>query len=162
VSSLSIACYFPWSRIKVASQSVDEKAELSQINIVPDLRYKPLCHKCDCDKGKIHKWHHRAVRDLNFAKAKVFLNVRYRSLSCPRCGGTGVEKLEFVEPRKRITKRLANYIRDLCRKLPVSQVAEHLDLDWKTVKNIDKTFLEKEYGETDYAGLCKFLLRFTR
>jgi len=34
--------------------------------------------------------------------------------------------------------------------MTVKEVADHLNLDWKTVKNIDKHFLEKEFGETEY------------
>jgi len=37
--------------------------------------------------------------------------------------------------------------------LTVAEVADHLELDWKTVKNIDKAFLEVDYGQTDYDGL---------
>ena len=37
--------------------------------------------------------------------------------------------------------------------LTVAEVADHLGLNWKTVKNIDQAFLEAEYGETDYEGL---------
>jgi transposase len=41
----------------------------------------------------------------------------------------------------------------LCKILTVQDVAKHLGLDWKTVKDIDKTFLEEEYVETDYRNL---------
>jgi transposase len=37
--------------------------------------------------------------------------------------------------------------------MTVKDVARHVNLDWKTVKNIDKAFLEEEFGETDYRGL---------
>jgi transposase len=37
--------------------------------------------------------------------------------------------------------------------MTVSDVARHLSLDWKTVKNIDKQFLEENYGQTDYGSL---------
>jgi transposase len=37
--------------------------------------------------------------------------------------------------------------------MTVSDVARHYGLDWKTVKNIDKAFLEDQYGQTDYEGL---------
>jgi transposase len=37
--------------------------------------------------------------------------------------------------------------------MTVKEVAKHLGLDWKTVKNIDKLFLEKQYGQPDYDGL---------
>jgi hypothetical protein len=41
----------------------------------------------------------------------------------------------------RVTRRLAQYIADLCRVMTVKEVANHLDLDWKTVKAIDKQAL---------------------
>ncbi|MDY6832619.1 MAG: transposase family protein, partial [Thermodesulfobacteriota bacterium] len=37
--------------------------------------------------------------------------------------------------------------------LTVSEVAAHLKLNWKTVKNIDKYFLEKSFGTTEYGDL---------
>jgi len=37
--------------------------------------------------------------------------------------------------------------------MTVSDVARHLGLDWKTVKNIDKLYLERDYGQPDYQGL---------
>jgi len=61
--------------------------------------------------------------------------------------------MAFFEPYMRITNRLARYIYELCKVLTVQDVAKHLDLDWKTVKDIDKTFLEEEYGQTNYEEL---------
>jgi hypothetical protein len=37
--------------------------------------------------------------------------------------------------------------------MTVTEVARHLALDWKTVKAIDKYFLEQEYGQPDFDGL---------
>ena len=69
------------------------------------------------------------------------------------CGRIFVEDLAFFEPYQRVTRRLARFIHDLCKVLTVKDVARHCNLDWKTVKDIDKTFLEEEYGETDYGDL---------
>jgi len=48
---------------------------------------------------------------------------------------------------------LARSIHDLCKVLTIQDVARHFGLDWKTVKNIDKAFLEEEFGQTDYTDL---------
>jgi len=69
------------------------------------------------------------------------------------CGRILVEDLAFFEPYQRVSKRLARFVHDLCKVLTVQDVARHCNLDWKTVKNIDKTFLEGEFGETDYGDL---------
>jgi len=37
--------------------------------------------------------------------------------------------------------------------MTITQVSEHTGLDWKTVKNIDKHYLEQDYGQPDLAGL---------
>jgi len=37
--------------------------------------------------------------------------------------------------------------------MTVTEVARHLGLDWKTVKNIDKYYLEHDYGQPDLKGL---------
>jgi transposase len=36
--------------------------------------------------------------------------------------------------------------------MPIDQAAKHFNLDWKTVKEIDKTFSEEKFGETDYTN----------
>jgi hypothetical protein len=70
---------------------------------------------------------------------------------CHECGNIKVEKLGITDPGDpHVTNRMARYIYELCKLMPVEQVADHLNLDWKTVKNIDKNSLE-EFGETDYS-----------
>jgi transposase len=61
--------------------------------------------------------------------------------------------MELFHPYLRVTRRLANYVYQLCRMLTVSDVARHLGLNWKTVKDIDKYYLEREYGQPDLNGL---------
>ena len=85
--------------------------------------------------------------------AKLSVECSYRKVFCMKCGGIIVEDMEFFEPYRRVTKRLAKFIHDLCKLLTVQDVARHLNLDWKTVKDIDKAFLEEEFGETDYTDL---------
>ncbi|WP_043807256.1 ISL3 family transposase [Desulfatibacillum aliphaticivorans] len=85
--------------------------------------------------------------------ATVWINCEYRKVYCSCCQGARVEDLFFFSPYQRVTKRLARYIHDLCKVLTVSEVARHLDLDWKTVKDNDKVFQEDEFGATDYNGL---------
>jgi len=37
--------------------------------------------------------------------------------------------------------------------MTISEVSQHLGIDWKTVKNIDKFYLERSYGKPDLKGL---------
>jgi transposase len=152
MSTMSIASYFPFTRVKVVAQNVHSEGAL--IRVRPDLRWHPLCHECQGPAGGIHSGgYRRMIRDLNFADRRVWLQVDYRKIWCPRCGKARVEHLNFCDSPQRLTHRLRRYIYDLCKLLPVTDVAEHLDLDPKTVTAIDKEFLREEFGKTDYQGL---------
>jgi len=153
MSTLSIAAYFPYGRVKVSCQSVAPECDVAFIDISPDLRFTPRCHQCGSPAPRVHSSHTRAVRDLDFASAHVWLRYSYRKVLCPGCEQVVVEDLELVEPWQRVTRRLACFVHQLCKVLTVADVARHLELDWKTVRAIDKAFLEEEYGQTDYEGL---------
>jgi transposase len=155
MSSLSIAPYFAFARAKVVSQNVHLDCQLggTLIRVQPDRRFRPRCHECGTP-GHVHSLGlHRVIRDLNLGPAETFLHVEYRRVWCPSCGKAKVEQLSFADPSQRITHRLARYIYGLCKLMTVQDVARHLDLDPKTVKAVDKHFLQQDFGGTDYDGL---------
>jgi transposase len=153
MSTFSIAPFFPFRRVRIAGQSVAAQADLAVIDVVPDGRFRPVCHACGQAAGTTHQQEVRAVRDLNLASARVSLRCTYRKVWCQHCGRITVEDLELFDPYKRVTRRLARAIHELCKSMTVSDVARHYGLDWKTIKDIDKAFLEDKYGQTDYEGL---------
>jgi len=83
----------------------------------------------------------------------VWITCRYRKLFCTHCRHISIEDLDLFHPYLRVTHRLALYIHQLCQFMTVSDVAKHVKLDWKTVKNIDKNHLEAKYGLPDYNNL---------
>ena len=149
----TIAPYFPFRRIKIMSQSVTAEAEAAHLLMQPDKRFVPVCHGCGLPAAAVHSWTRRRVRDLNFATAQVWLECRYRKIFCSRCRGIHIEDLELFHPHMRVTVRMARYIYELCQYMTVSEVARHLGLDWKTVKDIDKYYLERDFGQPDLNGL---------
>lgn len=56
-----------------------------------------------------------------------------------------VEEIPFIDPYRRVTKRFARYILDLCQYMNIKEVAEHCAIDWKTVKEIHKRYLKDKY-----------------
>jgi len=153
MSNVSITQYFYPGQVKIMEQSFSPDSHRVVISMRPNLRFTPRCSECGSKTLAPHDTTKRLVRDLNLAATVVWLNLFYRKVYCPICKKVRVERQEFVEPYARVTKRLARYIHDLCKTMTVKEVAEHVGLDWKTVKNIDKVFLEEEFGETDYTGL---------
>jgi len=145
MSQIQLKSFFDFCRVKVTKQSFDQEKHLVTMTINPDERYDPVCHHCQQRVEKIHFYHERMVRDLNCFDSQTTLTVRYRTVRCPRCGNR-VEELDFVDPGKRITKRLAQYILFLCTVMTIKEIANHLHLDWKTVKAIHKEYLKTKFS----------------
>jgi transposase len=145
--------------VKVAHQSVSQESRSALVWLEPDERYRPLCHACGQPARTVHSHTRKFVRDLPFGDSSMMLQVEHRKVWCDHCGGVRVEKLEFVDAGQRITHRLGAYAVQLCRRgLSVTAVADHLDLDPKTVKTLDHAALEVEFGKTDYAGLRRLAI----
>jgi len=153
MSELSIASYFPFRRIKIIKQTVNHTADRALIDVAPDKRFHPVCHMCGQKVSSVHSWTQRSIRDLNLASAQVWLRCAYRKLFCSHCQRISIEELDLFHPYLRVTRRLAAYIHQLCKMMTVTEVAQHLQLDWKTVKEIDKQYLEARYGQPNYDGL---------
>jgi transposase len=159
VSTLSIAHYFPWRRVKVVSQNVNLEPPSALIRIEPDHRFGAICHDCGGPARTVHSHGRKLVRDLPFGGHEMTLQIEYRKIWCDTCGGVRVEQLEFVDTSQRITNRLAAYAAALCQLgMSVQAVARHLDLDPKTVKALDKAALEVAFGETCYEGLQRLAI----
>jgi len=149
----TIAPYFPFRRIKIIDQTVTPEATGAHIQAEPDKRFQPICQGCGQRASGTHSWTQRKIRDLSFATARTWITCRYRKVFCAHCQGIHIEDLELFHPYLRVTIRLARYIYQLCSYMTVSEVSLHLGIDWKTVKNIDKLYLEHDYGNPDLRGL---------
>ena len=153
MSVLSIAAYFPFRRIKIANQTVSPEAAETHIQAQPDKRFQPVCHECGRRACGVHSWTQRKIRDLNLSSARTWITCQYRKVLCAHCHGIHIEDLELFHPYLRVSTRMARYIYQLCRFMTVSEVAFHLGLDWKTVKAVDKFYLEHDYGQPELTGL---------
>lgn len=148
MSKIQIKAFFKFCRVKIVEQVADVLNKVVTIKMKPDERYYPVCHRCKKSVHEIHAYHERIVRDLNIFNAKTFLFVIYRTVKCQLCGDV-VEDLGIMAPCKRITRRLATYILELCQYMTITEVAKHLGLDWKTVKEIHKQYLREKFSHED-------------
>jgi hypothetical protein len=80
MSELSISPYFPFRRIKIVKQAVNNTASSAVINAVPDKRFHPVCHLCGQKVSSVHSWTERSIRDLNLANTQVWIRCEYRKL----------------------------------------------------------------------------------
>lgn len=130
-----------WYKLKKISYS-KESVEVS-IDLERDRRHKHLCSVCK-KKAFPERRKKRTIKDLVFHGWKTTVVVEYFEVKCEQCG-IRVEHIPLVRPYARASRRLEEAVAWLCQHLPVSVVALYFSLNWKTVKNIDKAYLEHRF-----------------
>ena len=113
---------------------------------------RALCSGCGREVAGFHDAEWRAVRDLPLFEYAVELEVPRLRVACPRCGPK-LEWLGWLEPYARVTRRLAESVVRLCALMSLRHVSGYFDLDWKTVKALDKRALAARLGPVDLAGV---------
>ena len=94
----------------------------------------------------------RRVRDLSCGDTRVYLDIEVRRVRCRRCGKVRREKLDFLADNPLYTKRFAWFVGRRCRQSTVQDVAKELNLDWHTVKELDKQYMRIQLARAGTPG----------
>jgi transposase len=94
----------------------------------------------------------RRVRDLSCGDARVFLELEIRRLACRGCGKVKREQLAFLADNPFYTKRFAHYVGRRCRTATIKDLAEELNLDWDTVKTLEKQYMRAPLAKAGTPG----------
>ena len=86
----------------------------------------------------------RFVRDLSCGAKRVYLRVSIRRVFCPVCQTVKRESLEWIAANSRYTKRFVRAVGRRCREATIKDVAEDFFLDWHTVKELDKEYMQDQ------------------
>lgn len=81
------------------------------------------------------------MRDLPCGDTRIYLELEIRRVRCRNCGKVKRERLDFLADNPFYTKRFAWYVGRRCRASTIKDVAEELNLDWHTVKELDKQYM---------------------
>ena len=122
------------------------------LELAPVEGAERLCSGCDQPVAAIHDQTVRRIRDLPLFEYAVELWVPRLRLACPRCGPR-LERLDWLDPHARVTRRLAESVARLCAGTSVRHTARWFGLDWKTVKAIDFRHLERSLGPPNLDGV---------
>ncbi len=99
------------------------------------------CPHCNKRSSHIEDEYERVIRDLDLAGKKCFLRFKQKKIHCS-CGYRGLEKLGFVQKLRRVTARMETYVVSLCEAMSLKDVSLATNLDWKTIKNIDREYIK--------------------
>jgi len=75
-----------------------------------------------------------------------------RRVFCQGCGKVKQEKLAWLADNPLYTKRFAWYVGRRCRAAPLQAVARELGLDWHTVKELEKQYMQEQLRRAGTPG----------
>ena len=94
----------------------------------------------------------RRVRDLSCGDARIYLELEVWRVRCRSCGKVKREQLEFLADNPFYTKRFAHYVGRRCRQATIKDIAQELNLDWDTVKALEKQYMRAQLAKVGTPG----------
>jgi transposase len=108
--------------------------------------------RCRCSQcGSAHVWAHgrvdRTFRMTPIGGKPVLLRFPVPRLCCLDCGLVRQAKIGFADPKKHYTRAFERYVLELSRHMTILDVANHLQVSWDTVKDIQARSLQRRFGK---------------
>ena len=127
------------------------------IELEPQAGSVPKCGRCGQLSPLIHERRIRLVRDRDLFDQRVLLQLPVRRVDCLNCGRV-TERIDWLEPASRLTRRLQVWLESLLRLLPISHVSQLTGLHWHTLKTLDKRRLQAEVGTFYSSGVRRLVM----
>ena len=114
--------------------------------IVPLVRQSLKCPVCGTEILLASRGRTRYVQGLPSGKLLTFFRLSVHQCWCHRCQKPFYESFPFLSsPKARITKALEQLILKLRAEMSIKGIAEHFNISWDTVKDVEKNFLADKY-----------------
>jgi transposase len=89
----------------------------------------------------------RTFRTVPIGGKPVLLQLPVPRVLCFDCGQVRQVKVAFADPKKRYTRAFERYALELSRHMTIQDVAEHLQVSWDTIKEIQARSLQRRFGK---------------
>lgn len=89
----------------------------------------------------------RLFRTLPIGRKVVHVQLPVARVRCFACDHVRQVNIPFADPRRRYTHAFERYALDLSRRMTIQDVANHLQISWDTIKDIQKRHLQRRFGK---------------
>jgi transposase len=121
--------------------------------VIEQPREEYRCSNCGSQEVVSRGTTIRRFRVAPLGAKGVFLEHAVPRSHCWACDCTRQPALPFADPKKHYTHAFARYVLELSQAMTIQDVADHLEISWDTVKEIQKTHLTKHYAKPRLKGL---------
>jgi transposase len=119
----------------------------------PDVRELMVCEQFRCPVCQSrdvtpYRLRTRKVRGLPVGSKGLVFEFDVHRLRCEDCGAFQTEAIDFLShPKARITKAVERQIVELRKEMSITALARHFQVDWRTVKGVEKRHLRRKYAK---------------
>ena len=104
------------------------------------------CSACGSQRVNRHGVVPRVFRTVPIGRKVVKLCFQVPRLGCSACGARRQAKLEFADPMRHHTRSFARYALELSSHMTIQDVADHLNVSWDVVKEIQREYLQRHFA----------------
>ena len=115
-----------------------------------DLR----CAICGSRRVVRRGFQSRLFRSLPIGTRAVQVVLDVPRIGCMDCGAVRQVDVNFADVRRSYTKAFERYVLELSRHMTIQDVAEHLQVGWDLVKDIQKRYLSQKFRRIKLKHLC--------
>lgn len=110
-------------------------------------RHRLRCPKCRSNVVRSQGSVPRTFRTLPIGRKPVLIRFDIPRVLCLSCHQTRQVKLAFADSRRTYTRAFERYVLELSRHTTIKAAADHLQLSWDTVKDIQLRSLRQRFGK---------------
>jgi transposase len=110
-------------------------------------RQRLRCSACGSDDVWAQGGIERSFRTVPIGSKPVHIEFKVPRVRCFECDKVRQVKVGFAQPKKHYTRAFERYALDLSRHMTIQDVAEHLQVSWDTIKEIQATSLRRRFGK---------------
>lgn len=110
-------------------------------------RERLRCSECGSPAVWARGSHERIFRTLPIGGQPTSIVLNVPRVCCLRCNTVRQVKIGFADPKKHYTRSFERYALDLSKFTTIQDAAEHLQIGWDTVKDIQAKHLQRTFGK---------------
>src|SRR6266404_9581811 len=110
-------------------------------------RERLRCSHCGSEEVWAQGGVERTFRGLPIGKQLTLIEFKVPRVFCLKCGLIRQVKIQFADPKKRFTRAFERYALELSQYMTIEDVAQHLQVSWDTIKEIQAAHLKHRFGK---------------
>jgi transposase len=104
------------------------------------------CSQCGSPAVWVRGRQERIFRTVPIGMKPTNIVLEVPRVGCLRCHANQQVKIGFADPKKRYTRSFERYALELSRHMTIQDVANHLQVGWDTIKDIQAKNLQRRFG----------------